>query len=118
MKAAVVGIFAAVICFIILPVLAKRSAIKARTNAADRRLIEIKIRAAHICRWAIAAEVLIVVATLFVVLTSQKARVPESVFIAYLVALLGIIGLRSVFRQMKMAAEIELEYHQLRGQKA
>jgi len=108
----------AVVCIIILPMIAKRSASKACTKASDRRLIEMRLQAIHICRSAIVIEVLIVLAMLFAGLTRSSAKFPDRLFVTYGLALFSVIGMRNVFSHMKIAVEAELEDRRLHAEKA
>ncbi|HUJ09817.1 MAG TPA: hypothetical protein VL171_07300 [Verrucomicrobiae bacterium] len=108
------GGLAIVAVFIVLPAFAKRSASKRFTKAPDRRVIEAKIGTTHACRALMAAEVLVLLAFGFFVAVGVDTNFVTALFAFAFVA---ILAGRVVTRQTRNAAEAELEYRRLHGEK-
>ena len=101
---------------VVLPILAKRSASKKFLNASDRRLIESKLQCASFCRRAIVMEILIILLFCFIFFSKARTKQDsEGLYAVFIALLVGIIGTRAAFKQMIIAAEVELEYRRRNG---
>jgi len=108
--AAVGGGFALILCAsFVFP----RVIRKAYASAPDRLLIEAKIRGQYGGRAAIAAEVLVVVAFIFSFSLAQDRAVLTAV---YFFVLLACVACRTIFREMRIAAETELGMRETKGE--
>jgi hypothetical protein len=52
------------------------------------------------------------------IIVSSAVPTSDFVFIVFAYAVFAVIGLRAIFRQVKLAAEAELEYRHLHGEEA
>ena len=99
-----------------LTIIPRRSASKVFKKMPDRQLIEKKLLCKSLCRRAIVIQVLLVV--LFGIITQfGKAHDSDLSWSVFVLFSFGIVGMRSYFNQMKIAAETELEYRRLHEDK-
>jgi hypothetical protein len=84
---------------------------KAYAGASDRLLVETKARARWGCWSSVAAQVLCAIAFVF---AFAHTRDTGGLTLLFLFALLFCVALRSMFREMSIAAETELETRKLK----
>jgi hypothetical protein len=86
---------------------------KAYAIAPDRRLIEAKIRGQYGGRAAIVTEVLVIVAFIFSFSFAQERAALTAV---YFFVLMACVACRTIFKEMRIVAETELEIREKKAE--